>query len=673
MLSLTSTLLSAQRSRVARPHVQVTVDDRHVGVGRLRPTEVYAGSEDDGPCAFAYDDGHLMRARVDGEGDLYFSRTPVQAATGWDVWTLLAAGVDEEAQVALAADEGRVYLLYVGGSGGTLFCRRSQDGGVNWATAEVAFQADAGCRITSVAAVCPAAHDCLCLVADDGQTPDPDDLVHAVWLEEGQWQAAVWPRDAGDGAAGLAAVSVEGNAGYSSVHFVLCGAFEETNRPAARLYQLQLTAEGLRWWIHRGAVLVGDAPGCTWSQPALVAAAGDRPRLFVRQHTGSASRWGHLFLLRLGLVGPVSAGDFVPLAGAMAGGIGAAAGVGQIYFGGAAQVWRSPLYAGTTGQRVDVSADVASYRAGRDRRREGSLVLVLDDDGRYGAGEAVGSVLRPGGQVCLREGYVTAAGEEGCCRAVYWLEEVQRRQGKRREVILRAYDGWGKLWRARSDRAHEWRTSPANVLAEALERFGFVYSDDGSPSLYSALTAPRFSLGVGQPWGGLVERVLDYSGCELRFYTDPAEEEAWPSVRAYVFTPAETVAYAYGEEHPLRESALSEREPVGSWVQVFGEGVFGEALDGEAIAAAGYAAVATLVDARLHAATDVTAEAAAEFALRRGRWIHAGEWLVARPHVGQEVLDVVSVGEAVRRVLSIETRFDRRLGVYEERLGLGGV
>jgi len=169
------------------------------------------------------------------------------------------------------------------------------------------------------------------------------------------------------------------------------------------------------------------------------------------------------------------------------------------------------------------------------------------------------------------------------------------------------------------------------------------------------------------------ERVLDYSGCELRFYTDPAEEEAWPSVRAYVFTPAETVAYAYGEEHPLRESALSEREPVGSWVQVFGEGVFGEALDGEAIAAAGYAAVATLVDARLHAATDVTAEAAAEFALRRGRWIHAGEWLVARPHVGQEVLDVVSVGEAVRRVLSIETRFDRRLGVYEERLGLGGV
>ncbi|NLT41612.1 MAG: hypothetical protein GXX93_02970, partial [Anaerolineae bacterium] len=135
---MTSTLLSAQRSRVARPHVQVTVDDRHVGVGRLRPTEVYAGSEDDGPCAFAYDDGYLLRARVDGEGDLYFSRTPVQAATGWDVWTLLAAGVDEEAQVALAADEGRVYLLYVGGSGGTLFCRRSQDGGVNWATAEVA-------------------------------------------------------------------------------------------------------------------------------------------------------------------------------------------------------------------------------------------------------------------------------------------------------------------------------------------------------------------------------------------------------------------------------------------------------------------------------------------------------------------------------------------------------
>ncbi len=673
MLSLSSTLLSAQKGRGARPCVEITVDDRHVGVGRLRPAAVYAGTEDDGPCAFAYDDGYLLRARVDDDGDLYFARTDGKAVSGWDGWTLLAAGVSTEAQVALAAaGDGRAYLLYAGGSGGTLFCRRSQDGGVNWATAEVVFQADVGCRITSVAAVCPTAHDCLCLIADDGQTQDPDDLVYAAWLEEGQWQSAVWPRDAGDASAGLAAVSVEGNTGYSRVHFVLCGAFEETNRPAARLYQLQLTAEGLRMWVYRGAVLVGDAPGCTWSQPAL-AAAGDRPRLFLRQNTGSDSRLGHLFLMRLSLVGPVSAGDFVPLAEGAAGGVGAAAGEGEIFFGGAARVWRSPLYTGASGQRVDVSADVSSYRAERSRRRASEMVLVLDDDGRYGAGEAAGAVLRPGGQVCLREGYITAAGEEWTCRGVYWIEEVLRRQGKRPEVVLRAYDGWGKLWRARADRAHEWQTSPANVLAEGLERFGFVYSDDGSLSLYSPQTPPRFSLGVGQSWGGLLERVLDYCGCEVRFYTDPAEEETWPSARAHVFTPADTVEYAYGADHPLLESALSEREREGTWVQVLGEGVFGEALDGEAIAAMGYPAVVTLVDARLHAATDVTAEAAAGFALRRGRWAREGEWLRARPNVGQELLDVVSVGEEARRVLRIETRFDRRLGVYEQRLGLGGV
>jgi len=86
-------LLSAQKGRGARPCVEITVDDRHVGVGRLRPAAVYAGTEDDGPCAFAYDDGYLLRARVDDDGDLYFARTDGKAVSGWDGWTLLAAGV----------------------------------------------------------------------------------------------------------------------------------------------------------------------------------------------------------------------------------------------------------------------------------------------------------------------------------------------------------------------------------------------------------------------------------------------------------------------------------------------------------------------------------------------------------------------------------------------------
>ncbi|NPV08247.1 MAG: hypothetical protein HPY83_09850 [Anaerolineae bacterium] len=672
MLALSPTLLSAQKSRSARPYVRVTVDDRHVGVGRLRPQDVYSGPEEDGPCALACGtgtgapgDGYVLRARVEESGNLYLCRTQVGAASGWDAWTLMASAVDPQAQVALAAATGRAYLLYVGGSGGTLLCRRSQDGGLTWSAPEIVYQADAGCRLTSVAAVCPTAHDCICLVADDGQTQDPDDLVYVAWLREGQWQGAAWPRDAGDGAAGLAAVSVGGDESYSSVHFVLCGAFEDTTRPAVRLYHLQLTAEGLRLWTYRGAVLVGDAPAFTWSQPALVAAPGDRPRLFLVQNTGQGSRLGHLFLLRLGLTGPVSAGDFVPLEAETAGGPGAASWGEEIYFGSASRVWKAAVYGGGPDQWVDVSGDVARYRAHSARRGEGRLELTLDGDGSP-------SVLRPGGQVCLREGYVTAEGSEWVCRAPYWVEEVVRRWGRRPEVVLRCYDGWGKLWRSPADRAYEWQTSPANVLAEALERFGFVYGDDGSSTLYCSGTPPRFSLGVGQPWGGLVERVLDYCGCELRFSTDPEEEETWPSVRAWVFTPEDQVCYSYLDDHPLLESALSEREPEGTWVQVFGEEAYGEALDLEAIAEAGLASVRKVVDARINPGTDVTAAGAAEFALRRQRWAWQGEWLLARPNVGQELMDVVSVGASVRRVLEIETHFDRRKGVYEQRLLVGG-
>ncbi|MGI6208583.1 MAG: hypothetical protein ACOYEW_10265 [Anaerolineae bacterium] len=640
------------------------MDDRHVGVGRLYQEEVYAGTEKDGPCALACGDGYVLRARVDENGNLYLCRTPAGAETGWDVWTLIASGVDPQAQVALAAATGRAFLLYVGGSGGTLFCRRSQDGGLTWSAATIVYQAGAGCRLASVAAVCPSAHDCVCLIAEDGQTPEPDDVIHVAWLQEGVWQSAVWPREAGDGASGLATVSVSGDQTYSIVHFVLCGAFEDTTRPAVRLYCLHLTAEGLRFWIYRGAVLVGDAPAVTWSWPALVVAPGDLPRLFLVERTPQTSRLGHLFLLRLGLIGPVSAGSFVPLEVEACPAVGAGASGTEIYFGSASRVWRSPVYAGGPDQRVDVSADVAAYRAHWGRRGAGSLLLVLE-------GESVPAVIRPGRQVCLREGYVTEAGAEWVCRAPYWIEEVARRRGGRPEVVLRCYDGWGKLWRSRADRAYEWRDSPSNVLAEALERFGFVYSDDGSPALYCSEMPPRFSLGVGQPWGGLVERVLDYSGCELRFFTNPEEEETWPSVRVWVFTPADEVCYSYPEDHSLLESVLSERELEGTWVQVFGEDVYGEALDLEAIAEVGFASAQKVVDARFNPNTDITAEKAALFALRRQRWARQGEWLLARPNVGQELMDVVSVGTCERRVLEMETHFDRRKGLYQQRLLLG--
>jgi len=680
--SLTPTLLSAQRSRAARPCVQVTVDDRHIGVGRLRPQEIYAGSEGEGPCAMTCSDGYILRAWVDANGDLRLCRTEAGSASGWGNWSLLASSVNAEAQVALAADGSDVYLLYVSGDGRSLLCRQSDDAGLSWGEATTVYQADAGCRILSAAAVCATAHQCICLFADDGQTQDPDDLVHVAWLRQGQWTTAAWARDAGDGVAGLAAVSVNGDETFSSVHFVLCGAFEDTTRPAVRLYHLQLTMEGYRLWTYRGVVLLGDAPDFTWSWPALVQAEGDRPRLFLRQDTPHGGRLGHLFLLRLGLTGPVAAGDFVPLDAEAARGVGAACCDQDVYFGCAAWVRRSPVYNGGTGQRQDVSQDVVRYegssihRGSYSRRRAGAgLTLLLDNSsGRYGpSGEASGA-LRLGSQVCLREGYVTADGCEVACQEPLWVGEIERSISGL--VLLRCYDGWGKLWRSRADRIYEWHCAPAVVLQEVLERFGFVYSDDGSESLYVAATPPRFSLAVRQLWGSLVNRVLDYCGCELRFFVNAEEEETWPSARAHVFTPGDEPCYSYGaDEHAILQGALSEREVAGTWVQVFGEEVYGEALNLEAIGELGFVNVRQLVDQRLSADTDVTAEDVAGFALRRFDWARAGGWLMIRPNVGQELLDVVSVelrGQvAQRRVLAIERQFDRKRGVYQQRLLLG--
>ena len=307
-------------------------------------------------------------------------------------------------------------------------------------------------------------------------------------------------------------------------------------------------------------------------------------------------------------------------------------------------------------------------------------MLLLDDSRRRYAMGTEGP-LRVGSQVCLREGYQTALGGEVALQAPYWIEEVewavQAPPLYGYQVTLRCYNGWGKLWRSLADRAYEWHEAPAGVLTEALERFGFCYSDDGSRSLYVEGTSPRFSLAVGQSWGSLVAKVLDYCGCELRFSVNAEEEETWPSARAHVFTPGDDVCYAYGRgEHPAITVALAEREAP-AWVQLYGDDVFAEALDEAALAAMGFPAVSKVVDLRLNATTDVTAAQAAAFALRRHGWERQGGWLAIRPNVGQELMDVVSapIGQAVgqRRVLGIDRRYDRRRGIYEHKLLLGGV
>ncbi|MGQ9555508.1 MAG: hypothetical protein ACUVWR_15505 [Anaerolineae bacterium] len=676
MRTLSSPLLSAQQSQTVRPYVQVMVDDRHVGVGRLRPQAIYQGSEAGGPCAMVASDGYILRAWTNSVGELRLCRAQA-GSSGWGDWTLLATGVSTQAQMALASAASDAYLLYVTDDGASLLCRRSQDGGQSWAAAETAFQAESGCRILAIAAVCASAHECICLVGDDAQGSGADDMVHVAWRRQGQWSSATWPRDAGDGLAGLAAISLNGQESYSSVHFALCGAFEDTSRPAVRLYHLQLTADGQRLWTHRGPALLGEAPDFTWAWPALVVATGDRPRLFLLQRTPQGDRLGHIFLMRLGLTGPVAAGDFLPLNGQAAQGVGAAACGQDLYWGSAANVWRSPVYSGAADQRVDASADVVSY-SGRSWHRglatsPDDLALLLDNSsGKYDAEAA--TALRLGGQVSLREGYHTSSGAEVAYQAPYWIAEIERLQvgGAGKQVLLRCYDGWGKLWRSYSDRVHEWQCSPAAVLTEALEHCGFVYSDDGSDSLYCAATPPRFSLAGGQPWGSLVVAVLDYCGCELRFFVNPEEEATWPSARAHVFTATDEPCYSYGaDEHPILESALSEREPGGTWAQVYGDGVYGEALNLEAMAELGFVSVRQVLDPRLHEDTDVTAAQAAAFALRRYSWSGQGGWLLLRPNVGQELLDVVSVslGSTVtRRVLAIERRYDRRGGIYRQRL-----
>ena len=691
MRSLSETLVAAQQGRGARPCVQVTVDDRHVGVPRLRPQRLYAGSEAGGPCTMVASQGYVLRAWTDAAGDLRLCRALAGAGSGWNAWTVLAQGVDSAAQLALAANgAGNAYLLYVGGGGRELYCRRSSDSGGTWAAAELVYQASPGVQIISLAAVCTTAHDCIALFADHAGEPEPDDLVHVAWLRLGQWTDAVWARPAGSNVAGLAALSTGSDPSFSTVHFVLCGNFEDTTAPAVRLYQLQLSDQGLRQWLHRGALISGDAGDFTWSHPALIwAGAGsgqaERPRLFLTQASLAGQRSGQLFLPRLDAVGPLAAGDWTPLRAAADPGVAATVCGDSLYWGNAAEVWSSAVYGGSGEQRQDVSADVVNYVAREGwRHSSGGLELSLDNRSqRYSPGGEAAAPLRLGAQISLRQGYHTASGAELSYLAPFWIGEIERQETPSPRVNLRCYDGWGKLQRSLAERAWEWQAAPAAVLQTALERLGFVYSDDGSPSLYCAGTPPRFALQAGQAWAGLVAQVLDYCGCMLRFFVNPPEEAGWPSARAHVYTPGAELAYSYGpSQHPALACTLIEREPAAAWAQAYGQEAsgltaYGDALDLDSIEALGFAPVRQLVDERLNSTRDVTPALAAAFLLGRSRRGGRGGSLVSRTNAGLEVGDVISIeleGQAqLRRVLAIEHQYDRRSGLYRQRLELEGV
>jgi hypothetical protein len=652
MRSLPPDLLAAQRSDSAVPYLKVTVADGIGGIARPAFERLYSGSEPDGyHAATMPGDGSLLRARV-AAGRLYYQRVTNPGPTSdFASWTDLGA-VADNADVALCSEGANVLLFYVGTNSRDVKLRESSDYGATLGSPVTIVTAPAS--VTWLAADVKADGDAL-LLYSVGAT------VYAVKRSGGSWGSpAAWTND-------VAAIS--GLACHHADDYNVVVAGEDAD------------GNGFLW-----TAIYGDGfsePAGVWSPLSEVMRASSGSSLafrapflgwhdtfrmtFVEKCTGTQaySRPCHSY-------SPATAAyvdnlwrEPVPFDLMCEYGLALAHGGSALWLSVPSGVWTAAL----DDEPLDVTADVLEAVA-EERPLGGHLRLTLrNDDGRY----TDLPLLKPGSEVRVSPGYVTASGPKASYGPAYWIDGVEMVSGDgRAAVVLHGGDGWSALggWRAR--RQYSWVVGERNVfgiLRFLFARAGLEFSSV-SGSSESANLYPAFTVNPGESALTAVSRLLAflpdviYLRGEFAFLKEPLATEV--------------TAYAYGTEHALLRGRYWAGAVEPNRAQVFGDGVFAERLDWPGVEAV-YDRVVQVHD--LNVTSVAQAEDRGDAVLRKAALAAANGEIAVPVNCGQELYDVIEVTDggaglsaARRRVLGLELRYSTGpRPLYEQRLRLGGV
>jgi hypothetical protein len=670
MRLLTATLDSAQKKHIGEPVVQVVIDDRHCGVFRPRWQQIIADSVADGPSAVCMMyDGAILRARTNpADGKLYVQRVSDPSnLSQWTAWTLLESGVDGESQIALAWDGNTIQaLFYVAGDRRTIRLRQSADNGQTWSTAAT---------VTTLAT----GHACTALAAtlNSGER-----VLYCIYADTATGQTAIYTTTRSESGGEWSAPQGWGRASVATAHGLAVHGVGETLRVAAGLDRslctFAVTVSSLGEWPDPAVALHSDGENIAYGWPAIVLNFDQCYYIFfVASDSGRGSR-------RLEhIIAPTwTTVSMFPRPYAMQADYGACA-VGDLshhYLCTSRYVFRAKRWTPDASQRVTISADVHALRLAEYADRAGTLALTLrNDDGRYAAvgGSGTYEAIKPGGQVSVRLGYRTSAGEEVSYLRPFWITGTARqRKDAASRLLITATDGWGILERAQARQCYTWSSqSVLSILTALLAGFGFDVSDDGDAA-WQRLVA-RFAINPGVALAGAVRYLLRLAGGCLIFRSDPLWESHWPSAIAYLLTPPATSSYAYGGEHGILAAQYGLAEQEATHVVALGQGdVAGEAWDWDAIEVGNEDRLALVVDRRLATTAGAETRAAEELAARQRA--AATGFVIVAPNVGQEAADCITISDAsagmdeeTRVVIANEIVLDREKGLFEQKLSLG--
>lgn len=658
MRALSATLLAAQRSASATPHVRVEVLDMLAGVARSPIVRHTAASEADGHHAACLSgDGALIRARLVGNGTLYVQRTADPgAAASFDGWVELGRA-STGCNIAVCSRGAQVMLCFVDGA--TVYTRTSADNGATWGGRVPAFTPAARPVVRLAAAFNAAGVPALVFASGAGGVY-VSKRHGAFWSTPAAWTNSV------AAVSGLACayttdwdVAVTGRDSARNAKVWTCVYGDGGELPAGR-------------WAQLTEVNHADGGSAVEFHNPFVAAT-DPPRLsYVERHTGStASRRPQLSnVLAGGTFGQGIWRDAVPFDLDTEHGLAMASDGTTLWLSSPLGVWSMSLDGGA----VDVSDDVVAL-TGRETPGGGRVTVTLrNDDGRYGRpGEGAIASVRHGSEVRVSPGYVTPAGVEVSGGPAYWVTGWEHRfQGGHALFVLHAADAWWLLegWRAR--RQHTWDAGSASVqglLSEALRRVGLTLTASPGSSTVSG-HRPQFTISPGERGDAVVRRLLALVPDVLSFrghrglLRHPQSDDA--------------SAYAYGAGHAIVEGRHGESAQAHTRVQVYGAAGVSEAFLWDEMA---------LLGERLLQHHDVNLTTASKAQSRSGEIVRRleresvwGEVTVA-VNCGQELYDVVEVTDARaglasarRRVVGMALEY-RRDGPprYALRLSLGGV
>jgi len=675
--TLSSTLLTAQKKADRLPYVEAKVYDYEQGIKRLSWTRLYEGSEPDSHHGIAFDDqGNMHRIRAAASNALYRQKiTSPGPSSDYSQWINIAT--DCAGPCAIAAYGAKVYIFYKT-TANVLWKYYSHDYGESWDDAQLVSYAD----VLSMAACWWGTGDivvCFALKASqlNGITLDTSTQE----ATQHTWADGNHPLLNTDG------IGATFNASTPACELVLAGKESDTPYNHFDLWRAWFS-DTYNFGALESFLMSPDGEGVTYEYPDchLPASAQDYETnliIAVEKFTGTTAYTRPLachmvkgtYWSDTTFTEPKPFLDIAPTYG-----LRLQSTSDYWWLERPDGVWRAPRPAASP---LDLTKDIItliqSVVAGLVPAH--SLRIELDNSkGQYAnPGSGALASLRLRSEIVLKLGYKTTAGNGTSEAGTYWIDswEYSSKPNMSR-FILNCLDGWGLMDRWTARYQMRWNKDAVNpksvwqILYQILARAGIKLTNTPPKPQSSAINNfyPDFTVNPGTRGDSAIRRLLSFVPDKLVFR----------GREAFTKNPlaSEASCYSYGTDHAILSGKYTEAVTV-SRARAIGRDVsdnriLEEALDWDLLALA-IDQLEQDYDPNLQ--TAARAQERADAILRQISLRAERGNLVIPTNVGQELLDVVKVtdercgiSEENYRILAIQTDYDRRQGIYIQRLAL---